>query len=140
MPILEEAIPLAMKAHRGQIDRGGSPYILHPMRVMLRLKTESEMIVGILHDVVEDSQITIDDLHEKGFSEEVVAAIDCLTKREGEDYDIYIERIRPNPLAVRVKVADLEDNMDGRRLDNYDQRDAERLQRYRAAWQKLICL
>ena len=136
-PTLEDAIALAVEAHRGQRDKAGQTYILHPLRVMLRLEGEAERMVAVLHDVVEDSSYTLERLRELGYPEEVLGALDCLTKREGETYEAFIERVLPHPLARRVKLADLEDNMDVRRLPAVTPKDAERLARYRAAWSRL---
>lgn len=137
MLTLEDAIALAVEAHRGQKEKAGSPYILHPLRVMFRLETEAERIVGVLHDVVEDTGRTFDDLRRLGYSEEILAALDCVTKREGEPYDQFCERAASNPVAKRVKIADLEDNMDVRRLTTFEPRDAERSAKYLKAWRKL---
>jgi (p)ppGpp synthase/HD superfamily hydrolase len=137
MPTLEDAIALAVEAHRGQRDKAGQTYILHPLRVMMRLETEAERMAAILHDVVEDTPYTLERLRELGYPEEVLGALDCLTKREGESYEAFIERVRPHPLARRVKLADLEDNMDVRRLLAVGPRETERLARYRAAWARL---
>ncbi|WNG14864.1 HD domain-containing protein [Cystobacter fuscus] len=137
MPTLEDALELAMRAHRGQRDKAGQPYILHPLRVMARLDTETERMVALLHDVVEDTPYTLERLRELGYGEEVLGALERLTKAEGEDYAAFIERVRPHPLARRVKLADLEDNMDVRRLPAITAKDAERLARYRAAWARL---
>lgn len=136
-PTLEDAIALAVEAHRGQRDKAGQTYILHPLRVMMRLETDTERMVAVLHDVVEDSPWTLERLRGLGYPEEVLGALDCLTKREGETYEAFIERLRPHPLARRVKRADLEDNMDVRRLPAVTSKDAERLARYRAAWARL---
>ena len=136
-PTLEDAIALAVEAHRGQRDKAGQTYILHPLRVMMRLETEAERMAAILHDVVEDTPYTLERLRELGYPEEVLGALDCLTKREGESYEAFIERVRPHPLARRVKLADLEDNMDVRRLPSVGPRETERLARYRAAWARL---
>ncbi|HVG59007.1 MAG TPA: GTP pyrophosphokinase [Hyalangium sp.] len=137
MPTLEDAIALAVEAHRGQRDKAGQAYILHPLRVMMRLETETERMAAILHDVVEDTPYTLERLRELGYPQEVLGALDCLTKREGESYEAFIERVRPHPLARRVKLADLEDNMDVRRLLAVGPRESERLARYRAAWARL---
>ena len=137
MPTLEDAIALAVEAHRGQRDKAGQTYILHPLRVMMRLETEAERMAAILHDVVEDTPYTLERLRELGYPEEVLFALECLTKREGENYEAFIERVRPHPLARRVKLADLEDNMDVRRLTAVGPKEAERLARYRAAWARL---
>ncbi|MFY0573505.1 HD domain-containing protein [Cystobacter fuscus] len=137
MPTLEDALELAVRAHRGQLDKAGQPYILHPLRVMARLDTETERVVALLHDVVEDTPYTLERLRELGYGEDVLGALERLTKAEGEDYAAFIERVRPHPLARRVKLADLEDNMDVRRLPAVTAKDAERLARYRAAWARL---
>jgi (p)ppGpp synthase/HD superfamily hydrolase len=137
MPTLEDAIALAVQAHKGQRDKAGQTYILHPLRVMMRLDTEAERMAAVLHDVVEDTPYTLERLRELGYPQEVLFALECLTKREGEDYEAFIERVRPHPLARRVKLADLEDNMDVRRLTAVGPREAERLARYRAAWARL---
>ena len=137
MPTLEDAIALAVEAHKGQRDKAGQTYILHPLRVMMRLETEAERMAAVLHDVVEDTPYTLERLRELGYPPEVLLALECLTKREGESYEAFIERVRPHPLARRVKLADLEDNMDVRRLVSVGPREAERLARYRAAWARL---
>jgi (p)ppGpp synthase/HD superfamily hydrolase len=137
VPTLEDAIALAVEAHRGQRDKAGQTYILHPLRVMMRLEGEAERMVAVLHDVVEDSSYTLERLRELGYPEEVLGALERLTKREGETYEAFIERVLPHPLARRVKLADLEDNMDVRRLPAVTAKDAERLARYRAAWSRL---
>ncbi|WP_225409950.1 HD domain-containing protein [Stigmatella hybrida] len=137
MPTLEDAIALAVEAHRGQRDKAGQSYILHPLRVMMRLQTDTERMAAILHDVVEDTPYTLERLRALGYPDEVLGALDCLTKREGESYEAFIERLRPHPLARRVKLADLEDNMDVRRLPAVGPHEAERLTRYRAAWSRL---
>ena len=137
MPTLEDAIALAVEAHKGQRDKAGQTYILHPLRVMIRLDTDAERMAAILHDVVEDTPYTLERLRQLGYPEEVLGALDCLTKREGETYEAFIERVLPHALARRVKLADLEDNMDLRRLPTVGPKDAERLSRYRAAWTRL---
>jgi (p)ppGpp synthase/HD superfamily hydrolase len=130
MRTLEDAIALAVEAHRGQQEKAGQPYILHVLRVMFRLDTEYEQMAGVLHDVVEDTAYTLDDLRRLGYPELVVTAVDCLTRREGETYEEFVERAGVNSIARRVKLADLEDNMDIRRLPAVTERDRERLNRY----------
>ena len=115
MADLEEAIGIAVQAHRGQKDRAGAPYILHPLRMMFRVQTDAERMAAVLHDVVEDTDWTLDALRERGFPDEVVDAVDHLTRREGESYDEFVTRAAAHPVARRVKLADLEDNMDVRR-------------------------
>lgn len=137
MPTLEDAIGLAVEAHRGQTDKIGQPYVLHVLRVMFRCETEVERIVAVLHDVVEDTGRSFDDLRRLGYSEEILAALDCVTKRDGESYEQFVERAAQNPVARRVKLADLDDNMDVRRLTAVSQKDADRLDRYVKAWRRL---
>ena len=128
--MLEKAIEIAVEAHRGQIDKAGKEYILHPMRVMLRGRNDTEMIVGILHDVVEDTPITIDMLRLEGFSEDILAAIECVTKRRGESYGTFIDRVLTNPLATQVKLYDMEDNMNRDRIPYPTPKDEARFRKY----------
>lgn len=139
MSTLDKAIRIAAEVHEGQKDRYGSAYILHPIRVMMRVDSEVEKIAAILHDVVEDSDWTLGDLQQEGFSEEVVTAVDCLTRRDeqNEPYMDYIDRVLTNPPAITVKLADLEDNMDLTRIAEMDERDPARMVRYHEAWKKL---
>lgn len=137
MPTLEDALELALQAHRGQQDKAGAPYILHPLRLMLRMEDETERMVALLHDVIEDSPFTLEDLRERGYSEEILRALDALTRRPEESYTEFIERAGQDAVARRVKLADLEDNMDLRRLAQLGPADAERLARYRTAWTSL---
>lgn len=137
MANLASAIATAAQAHQNQKDKSGEPYILHPIRVMMRMRSEVDMIVAILHDVVEDTNWTIEQLRAEGFSEEVLQAVACLTHQENESYDKFLARIESNVIARRVKLADLEDNMDVRRLSVLTEKDIQRLQRYHPAWVKL---
>ena len=138
MSTLENAIALAVAAHAGQLDKVGQPYILHPLRVMLSLEDEVEKIVGVLHDVIEDSRYTLEDVLEMGFSQEIIIALDDLTKHDDESYDDYVSRTLQNPISHRVKRADLLDNMDVRRMaPALTERDLDRLRRYRHAWERL---
>jgi len=137
--MLEKAIALAANAHAGQKDKAGYPYILHPLRVMLNMTTESEMIAAVLHDIVEDTQITSEELRRQGFSEDILDAVRLLTKqdKDKQDYLSYIGQIRQNPIARKVKLADLEDNMNIRRLKDQDylnESDVARLKKYYQAW------
>lgn len=131
--MLEKAMILAAKGHMGQVDKGGKPYILHPIRVMLGCETLEEKTVAILHDLLEDTPYTTEDLQAEGFSQEIIEAVSCLTHREGEDYMKYIERICDNPLAAKVKLADLIDNMDISRIPNPTERDLARVEKYKRA-------
>jgi (p)ppGpp synthase/HD superfamily hydrolase len=140
MASLEDAIALAVEAHRGQLEYDGSPYVLHPLRVMVRLgleAPEAARIVAVLHDVVEDTPVTLDDLRRRGFSEEVLTALDLVTRRDDETYEQFIERLLPNEIARAVKRADLQDNMEIVRLPAVTPKDVDRLARYRAAWARL---
>jgi (p)ppGpp synthase/HD superfamily hydrolase len=134
---LEEAIRIALEAHRGQKDRAGAPYVLHPLRVMLRVRTDAERMAAVLHDVVEDTAWTLDDLRARGFPDEVLEAVDRLTRRPGEAYDALVERAAAHPVARRVKLADLEDNLDLRRLEAVSPGDLDRVGRYLRAWRRL---
>ncbi|WHS62348.1 HD domain-containing protein [Pseudomonas sp. G2-4] len=140
MSTLEKAISISALAHEGQADKGGGPYILHPLKVMLRLSHDEERIAAVLHDVVEDTAITLADLRDEGFSEAVLAAIDALTKREGETYQAFIERAARDPIARRVKLADLAENSDLSRIENPSQKDLDRLEKYRKAIDYLAAL
>jgi (p)ppGpp synthase/HD superfamily hydrolase len=130
VPTLEDAVALAVEAHRGQKEKAGEPYILHVLRVVFRLDTEHERMAAALHDVVEDTAYTLDDLRLRGYPEPVVEAVDALTRRDDETYEQFVERAGANRIARRVKLADLEDNMDIRRLPQVTEHDLERLNRY----------
>jgi (p)ppGpp synthase/HD superfamily hydrolase len=138
MSILNSAIVLACKAHAGQVDKAGKPYILHPLRLMLNFDDEEAQVVSVLHDVVEDSDVTLDDLSVLGVSESVVEAIDCLTKRKGEAYEDFISRIRVNALARRVKIADIKDNLDLTRMASITEKDVQRAAKYHRALAVLL--
>ncbi len=137
---LEKAIRIAVKVHKGQKDKYGAPYIGHVLRVSGAGRTEDEKIVGALHDVVEDSDWTFDDLRNAGFAEHIIAAVKALTKEsDDEDYDHFVARTRQNALAVRVKLNDLQDNMDVRRIPGeVGEKDVKRLNKYLRAWRVLI--
>lgn len=138
MSTLERAIQIATEAHKGQLDKAGREYIGHPIRVMEMGKTEDEKIVGVLHDVIEDTDWTFERLEAEGFSPEVIAALRCVTKTsENENYDDFIDRVKKNPLAVAVKINDLTDNMDIRRLPYLSDKDVKRLKKYLKAYKRL---
>ena len=139
MSTLQRAIEIATQAHQGQFDKSGKDYIGHPLRVMEMGSTEEEKIAGVLHDVVEDSDWTFEALEAEGFSQEIIAALKCVTKlSETENYDDFIERVKKNPLAVAVKINDLTDNMDIRCLPYLSDKDIKRLKKYLKAYKKLI--
>lgn len=128
--MLEDAIALAVEKHRGMRDKAGDPYILHPLRMMLALRGEEERMAAVLHDVVEDTDVTLEDLRRAGYPPAVVEVVDHLTRRAEESYEESIRRAAAHPVARRVKLADLEDNMDLRRLGTVTEKDLERLARY----------
>ncbi len=136
-PTLEDAILLATEVHRGQKDKGGAPYILHPLRVMLRVAGDTEQMAAVLHDVVEDTWVTLEQLRKDGYPEAVVRAVDCLSRRKDEDYDAFVARINPNAVARRVKLADLEDNMDLSRIPAPTDKDRKRVEKYRRYFREL---
>ena len=136
--ILDRAKTIATSAHKGQVDKAGKPYIEHPMRVMNMGKTVEEKIAGVLHDVVEDSDWTFEMLEKEGIPKDVMDALRCVTKlSEDEDYDHFIERVKTNPLAVKVKLNDLKDNMDITRLGEVTEKDLTRLNKYIRAYRQL---
>ena len=136
--LLAKAINIAVEAHKEQVDKVGMPYLGHVMRVMLSGRTDAEKIVGVLHDVVEDTDWTFDALLKEGFSTEIVEALRCVTKiSDDEPYDDFIERVKSNPLAVAVKINDLTDNMDVRREDEINDYVVNRLRKYLKAYKDL---
>lgn len=112
--MLETALEIALAAHRNQKRLDDKPYVLHPLRMMAKARTNEERILCLLHDVVEDSDFTFDDLIGFGFSKSTIDALVCITHKEGEDYGLYINRVRSNGLSTSVKILDLEDNLDYR--------------------------
>lgn len=136
--LLAKAINLALKAHEGQTDKSGMPYVGHVMRVMAAGRTIDEKIVGVLHDVVEDTQWTFDALQAEGFPKHIIDALRCVTKlADDEPYDEFIARVKTNPLAIAVKINDLTDNMDIRRYKELSDWDVKRLRKYLKAYREL---
>ncbi len=138
MTTLEKAIQISAKAHENQVDKAGQPYILHPIRVMLRVQSEAERIAAVLHDVVEDTEITMDDLAQAGFSIEVLEAVDALTKRKGETRLEAAARAASNSIARIVKLADNTENMDISRIENPTEKDFARIDEYKAVRKLLV--
>lgn len=132
MSTLERAIQIAAAAHAGQTDKAGEPYILHPLRVMLRVHTEHERITAVLHDVVEDSPVTLAELAAAGFPPAVIDAVAALTKQPGETRILAAKRAAANPIARNVKLADNAENMDLSRIPNPSPKDLARMQEYAA--------
>jgi len=131
MSNLENAIALATHAHAGQVDKAGEPYILHPLRVMLQVSEPDERMAAVLHDTVEDTGVSLEALREQGFPLEVVESVDALTKRDGETRMQAAKRAGANSIARLVKIADVTDNLDTRRLEQVTPEDEARLEEYR---------
>ena len=135
---LERAIEIAARTHAGQLDKGGAPYILHPLRVMLSVAPGAQQIVAVLHDVVEDSAVTFEDLEREGFSAEVISGLRAVTKIEGESYEDFVARAALDPVGKAVKLADLMENSDLSRIAEPSQKDLERVAKYGRAIQYLM--
>ena len=131
MATLESAIQLAAEAHAGQQDKAGKPYILHPIRVMLSVSTSDEQIAAILHDTVEDTAVTYEQLSEAGFSAEIISAVKALTKLDGESRVEAARRAVKHPIARQVKLADVKDNLDISRIPHLTDKDHARLDEYK---------
>jgi len=139
MATLQRAIEIAVQAHKGAVDKGGFPYILHPMRVMMMGVTEDEQIVGILHDVVEDCEDwTLQRLKDEGFAQGLVMALDNLTRRKEETYADFVERCCTMELSITVKLNDITDNTSISRLDALEEHELGRLKRYHRARKRLL--
>ena len=136
--MLSRAIHIAKNMHRGQTDKGGMPYINHPIHLMKQMDTVEEKIVAVLHDVIEDSLFTLADLQEEGFTETVIASLRALTKQKGESYEAYIQRITEDRIATKVKLADLQHNMDLNRLEKVTETDRKRFKKYQKSRQVLM--
>ena len=130
MDDLDKAIKLACNAHAGQKDKAGKPYILHPLRLMLNFQNKQEQVVAVLHDTIEDSDMTLEDLASFGFSELTIDALDCLSKRKNEEYEDFIKRIVPNELARKIKIEDIKDNLDLTRIESINSEDLKRVLKY----------
>ncbi len=138
--MVERAVILATQAHEGQVDKAGAPYILHPLRVLARMTTTEEQTTAVLHDVLEDTPLTLEALASEGIPPVVLEALEHLTKREGEAYMDFIRRCAENPIARRVKLADLEDNMDLGRIAQPTEKDKARVEKYRQAKEYLLAV
>jgi guanosine-3',5'-bis(diphosphate) 3'-pyrophosphohydrolase len=130
MSTLERAIEIAAQAHAGQVDKAGQPYILHPLRLMLAVQTTHERMAAVLHDVVEDTPWTFEDLAQEGFPQVVIEAVKALTKHSGESRIEAAKRVVQHPIARIVKLADVSDNMDLSRIPQLTERDFARLREY----------
>lgn len=137
--MLAKAIAFAPEKHMGQFDKGGMPYILHPLKVMHYLKSDDLelMSIAVLHDVVEDTDVTYADLESLGMSERVIAALRLLTKVPGQTLEDYVAGIKTNKDAIHVKLADLRHNSDIRRLKGITEKDMERMKKYNVMYNSL---
>jgi (p)ppGpp synthase/HD superfamily hydrolase len=135
--MIERAFLLAIEAHKGQVDLSGRPYLYHIFYVATHITRKKAMVVAFLHDIVEDTNTTLEDLKEKGFDEEIVAAVEAITKRKSEKYIDFINRVKENSLATEVKLADLKHNIQIKRLKNPTERDLKRIEKYKKARETL---
>lgn len=129
----KKALKLCFLAHRDQVDKSGIPYVFHPFHLADQMQSEETVITALLHDVMEDTEISFEELSSEGFGEEVMAALLLLTHKKGVDYMDYVRAIRSNPIARAVKIADLKHNSDLSRLDEIDEKAIKRVERYREA-------
>jgi (p)ppGpp synthase/HD superfamily hydrolase len=136
--LLERAIEIAIQAHHGQLDKSGAPYILHPLRLMFKVRQPEEKMVAVLHDVVEDSDWTLAKLRKEGFPKSVLVAIDHLTRREPESYEVFVNRSIRNPLAKKIKICDLEDNLNPLRHRELDEKAVAKLTRHHLSWYRIM--
>ena len=135
--IYDKAFRFAAKAHEGQWDKGGNPYIEHPKRVAARFTDDRLKAISLLHDIVEDSHVTVQEIARE-FGQAIADEVEALTRRENEPYPDYIQRVAPRPLARLVKIADLKDNLELTRLKSVTPETEERLARYQGALEKLL--
>lgn len=126
----KKALRLCFDAHINQTDKSGLPYVFHPFHLAEQMKTEETTIVALLHDVVEDTDITLEDLKEKGFNKEIIDAIALMTHDDDTDYMDYVREIKKNPIAKAVKLADLRHNSDLSRMDVIDEKVLSRREKY----------
>ena len=130
-PLTKKALKICFQAHKNQTDKNDIPYVFHPFHVAEQMNDENSTVVALLHDVVEDTEYTMEDLKNAGFNDTILTAIDLLTHKDGVSYQDYIEAMTDNPLAVKVKIADLQHNADISRIDNPTAKDVERVEKYR---------
>ena len=136
--LYDRALRIAIRAHEGQKDKSGREYVMHPIRVAERCKDLRAKIVALLHDTIEDTDVTPAFLRSEGFTEEIINGVLSVTRQEGESYEDFVRRAADNAIGKEVKIADLEDNMDIRRLSKITDDDVVRLRKYLRAWQYLF--
>lgn len=132
-PLTKKAMQLCFDSHKEQVDKSGMPYIFHPLILAEQMNTEETTIVALLHDVVEDTHITLEDLRSMGFGQTILEAINLMTHEKGVPYMEYVAAIKKNPIARQVKIADLRHNSTLSRLDSVGQKDLERVAKYNKA-------
>lgn len=137
MNLIDTALKIALRAHTGAVDKAGQPYILHPIRLMLKMTDDVEKATALLHDVIEDSDITANDLLAEGIPDTVVTAVLALTKQDHETYTAFVLRAKQHPIARKVKIADIEDNLNVLRIKTLTEKDLARIAKYHKAWQLL---
>ncbi len=136
--LTRKAITVAYNAHQGQLDRAGLPYILHPLHVAEQMKDEDTCVVALLHDVIEDTDLTLENLREYGFTEAQIEGVRVMTREEDADYFEYIRSVKTNPLALAVKLEDLKHNSDVTRIIEITDKDLQRLEKYKKAMEILL--
>ena len=134
----KKALKLSFEAHKDQIDKSGMPYVYHPFHLAEQMKDENTTIVALLHDVVEDTDITIDDIRKMGFNEEVCEALKLMTHDDNVPYIEYVKKLKSNPIAKTVKIADLKHNSDLTRLDTVDEKALKHVEKYKRAMEELL--
>ena len=132
-PLTKKAMKIAYEAHRDQVDKSGVPYIYHPIHLAEQMQDEATTCVALLHDVAEDTDITLDDLSREGFGKEIIEALRLMTHDDSEPYMEYVIKLKSNPVARAVKLADITHNSDLTRLDTADEKALERVKKYKAA-------
>lgn len=137
-PLTKKALKISFDAHKDQVDKSGMPYVYHPYELATQMTTEAETCVALLHDVVEDTSITFENLSAEGFGKEIIAALRLLTHNDDTPYFDYVRRIKENPIAKNVKLADLRHNSTESRLDKITPKDVERKKKYKQAMEILL--
>ena len=134
----KKAIKLMFEKHKDQVDKSGMPYVFHPFHLAEQMDDEETTITALLHDIVEDTNTTFDDLRKLGFSDNVINALKLMTHDKNVDYFEYVKNISKNPIARKVKIKDLEHNMDTSRLDEVTDKDLERVKKYKKCYKYLL--
>lgn len=131
--LTKKALKLCFEAHKEQVDKSGMPYVFHPFHLAEQMTDETTTVVALLHDVVEDTELTFDDLEKQGFGEEIISVLKLLTHNDDTPYMDYVAKIKNNKIATAVKLADLRHNSDLTRLDVVDEKALKRKEKYEKA-------